>query len=206
MERKINEIFRYKKERLQVKSDSCGCFNCYFAGDNCIVLRGELGECSSENRKDGKNVIFKKMQEEREIGEKFRYGNKQLQVKESCSCYGCYFNNNGCLESQDERGECLSEEREDGKSVIFIVTSEDGYEGLKAKEEYAIGEVVEHCGNKYEVVDCFSNGNLVGGCVECAFMDDDCDGFAACSSITRKDRKDIFYRKLEPENDGKKDW
>lgn len=62
---------------------------------------------------------------ERKIGEIFRYGNRQLQVKELgeyrgyYGCYKCYFYSNGCLSSKRMRGECTKMERKDGKDVYF---------------------------------------------------------------------------------------
>lgn len=59
---------------------------------------------------------------ERKIGEIFECDGKKLQVIEDPfnTCHGCYFFDNKCGEKYDERGICPSDEREDGKGVIFV--------------------------------------------------------------------------------------
>ena len=59
---------------------------------------------------------------ERKIGEIFECDGKKLQVVEDHfnTCDGCYFNGNKCNEKHDERGICSSDEREDGRGVIFV--------------------------------------------------------------------------------------
>ena len=59
---------------------------------------------------------------ERKIGEIFECDGKKLQVIEDPfnTCDGCNFNGNKCNEKYDERGICSSDEREDGRGVIFV--------------------------------------------------------------------------------------
>lgn len=59
---------------------------------------------------------------ERKIGEIFECDGKKLQVIEDPfnTCNGCYFFENKCNEKYDERGICSSDEREDGRGVIFV--------------------------------------------------------------------------------------
>ena len=67
MERKVGEIFEYNGEWYQcIHTKSLGCENCNLTVQNnihCIDAFKIRGECLSSNRKDGKSVIFKKLEE-----------------------------------------------------------------------------------------------------------------------------------------------
>lgn len=67
MERKVGEIFEYNGEWYQcIHTKSFGCENCNLTVQNNIHCIGAFkirGECLSSNRKDGKSVIFKKLEE-----------------------------------------------------------------------------------------------------------------------------------------------
>ena len=67
MERKVGEIFEYNGEWYQcIHTKSFGCENCNLTVQNnihCIDAFKIRGECLSSNRKDGKSVIFKKLEE-----------------------------------------------------------------------------------------------------------------------------------------------
>lgn len=78
MERKIGEIFEHNGEWYQCV-EGLYCYDCAFVDDNCedrerITLREKLtkqpvtGFCNSEKRKDGKDVIFKKLEK---VGESY---------------------------------------------------------------------------------------------------------------------------------------
>ena len=59
---------------------------------------------------------------EREIGEKFNYGDVTLEVTESHKsdgCCYCYFLPNWCSESFDTRGKCSKRARDDKREVYF---------------------------------------------------------------------------------------
>ena len=67
MERQVGEIFEYNGEWYQcIHTKSFGCENCNLTVQNnihCIDAFKIRGECLSSNRKDGKSVIFKKLEE-----------------------------------------------------------------------------------------------------------------------------------------------
>lgn len=93
MERKIGEIFEYNGEWYQcIKNGSCFCYYCDF---------GELGDChniacTSGERKDGKEVSFKKLEK---VGEPYIIGNKLIQRYKiypttfNINVYGWYYQN-----------------------------------------------------------------------------------------------------------------
>lgn len=66
MERKVGEIFEYNGEWYQcIHTKYFGCENCNLTVQNnihCIDAFKIRGECLSSNRKDGKSVIFKKLE------------------------------------------------------------------------------------------------------------------------------------------------
>lgn len=62
-DRKINETFQYGKVKLKCVEKHCKkgyyqCKDCYFYDLFCESMVGITGNCDSELRKDGKNVIF----------------------------------------------------------------------------------------------------------------------------------------------------
>ena len=68
MERNIGDIFRYDVVTLQVvNAESSFCFGCYFhdKGLECAYrkVRKTIGSCNILCRKDGMNVLFKKVEE-----------------------------------------------------------------------------------------------------------------------------------------------
>ena len=93
MERKIGEIFKLGGEWYQcIKNDSCRCDYCDF---------GELGNChniacTSGERKDGKEVAFKKLEK---VGEPYIIGNKLIQrykmypTTYNINVHGWYYHN-----------------------------------------------------------------------------------------------------------------
>ena len=78
---------------------SFGCENCNLTVQNnihCIDAFKIRGECLSSNRKDGKSVIFKKLEK---VGEPFVYEGKVLQRLRSIdgySCVHCLFKEQAC--------------------------------------------------------------------------------------------------------------
>lgn len=90
MERKVGEIFEYNGEWYQcIHTKSFGCENCNLTVQNnihCIDAFKIRGECLSSNRKDGKSVIFKKLEK---VGEPFVYEGKVLQRLRSIDGYSC---------------------------------------------------------------------------------------------------------------------
>ena len=97
MERKVGEIFEYNGEWYQcIHTKSFGCENCNLTVQNnihCIDAFKIRGECLSSNRKDGKSVIFKKLEK---VGEPIRIENKSYQkIKVPCAlCDHCAFYDN----------------------------------------------------------------------------------------------------------------
>lgn len=62
-DRKINEVFQHGKVKLKCVEKPCKkgysqCDGCYFYDSFCESMIGLTGNCDSELRKDGKNVIF----------------------------------------------------------------------------------------------------------------------------------------------------
>ena len=100
MERKVGEIFEYNGEWYQcIHTKSLGCENCDLATKsdiNCSDVFEIRGECLSCYRKDGKSVIFKKLEK---VGEPFVYEGKVLQRLRSIdgySCVHCLFKEQAC--------------------------------------------------------------------------------------------------------------
>ena len=100
MERQVGEIFEYNGEWYQcIHTKSFGCENCNLTVQNnihCIDAFKIRGECLSSNRKDGKSVIFKKLEK---VGEPFVYEGKVLQRLRSIdgySCVHCLFKEQAC--------------------------------------------------------------------------------------------------------------
>ena len=97
MERKIGEIFEYNGEWYQcIHTKSLGCENCDLATKSnihCSDVFEIRGECLSCYRKDGKSVIFKKLEK---VGEPIRIENKSYQkIKVSDAlCNNCAFYDN----------------------------------------------------------------------------------------------------------------
>ena len=97
MERKVGEIFEYNGEWYQcIHTKSFGCENCDFATKSnihCSDVFDIRGECLSCYRKDGKSVIFKKLEK---VGEPIRIENKSYQkIKVSDAlCNNCAFYDN----------------------------------------------------------------------------------------------------------------
>lgn len=97
MERKVGEIFEYNGEWYQcIHTKSLGCENCDLATKSnihCSDVFEIRGECLSCYRKDGKSVIFKKLEK---VGEPIRIENKSYQkIKVSDAlCNNCAFYNN----------------------------------------------------------------------------------------------------------------
>ena len=67
MERQIGEQFDYKDVTLEVVEEmEYPCEGCYFAGLVLCLIRETIsntGSCCSANRYDGKDVIFKEVQQ-----------------------------------------------------------------------------------------------------------------------------------------------
>ena len=67
MERKIGEIFECDGKKLQVIEDPFNTWDgCYFNGNKCNNKYNERGICSSNERGDGRSVIFKKYEDAEE--------------------------------------------------------------------------------------------------------------------------------------------
>lgn len=81
MERKVGEIFEYNGEWYQcIHTKSFGCENCNLTVQNnihCIDAFKIRGECLSSNRKDGKSVIFKKLEK---VGEPYMSNGHLMQT------------------------------------------------------------------------------------------------------------------------------
>lgn len=97
MERKVGEIFEYNGEWYQcIHTKSLGCENCDLATKSdihCSDVFEIRGECLSCYRKDGKSVIFKKLEK---VGDPIRIENKSYQkIKVPCAlCDHCAFYDN----------------------------------------------------------------------------------------------------------------
>lgn len=101
MERKVGEIFEYNGEWYQcIHTKYFGCENCNLTVQNnihCIDAFKIRGECLSSNRKDGKSVIFKKLEK---VGEPEIINGKKVQsiVTGYVGCAFCIFKKGGaCL-------------------------------------------------------------------------------------------------------------
>jgi len=100
MERKVGEIFEYNGEWYQcIHTKSFGCENCDLATKSnihCSDVFEIRGECLSCYRKDGKSVIFKKLEK---VGEPFTcnyYGDSRLIMMQEYKVYNThmiYLNN-----------------------------------------------------------------------------------------------------------------
>lgn len=59
--RPIGEVFKYNKLKLQVQ-EKLSCKGCYFENKSgCLYSVGITGCCSSKDRNDHKDVIFKQI-------------------------------------------------------------------------------------------------------------------------------------------------
>lgn len=62
MERKIGEIFEFEGINVvvneSVREFNKRCKDCYFNFSNCSMIEDFVGVCSSDIRKDGKNIVF----------------------------------------------------------------------------------------------------------------------------------------------------
>ena len=101
MERKIGEIFEYNGEWYQcIHTKSLGCESCDLATKSdihCSDVFEIRGECLSCYRKDGKSVIFKKLEK---VGEPEIINGKKVQsiVTGYVGCAFCIFKKGGaCL-------------------------------------------------------------------------------------------------------------
>ena len=101
MERKVGEIFEYNGEWYQcIHTKSLGCENCDLATKSdihCSDVFEIRGECLSCYRKDGKSVIFKKLEK---VGEPEIINGKKVQsiVTGYVGCAFCIFKKGGaCL-------------------------------------------------------------------------------------------------------------
>lgn len=101
MERKVGEIFEYNGEWYQcIHTKSLGCENCDLATKSdihCSDVYEIRGECLSCYRKDGKSVIFKKLEK---VGEPEIINGKKVQsiVTGYANCTFCVFKKGGaCL-------------------------------------------------------------------------------------------------------------
>lgn len=101
MERKVGEIFEYNGEWYQcIHTKSLGCENCDLATKSdihCSDVFEIRGECLSCYRKDGKSVIFKKLEK---VGEPEIINGKKVQsiVTGYANCPFCVFKKGGaCL-------------------------------------------------------------------------------------------------------------
>lgn len=101
MERKVGEIFEYNGEWYQcIHTKSLGCENCDLATKSDIYCSDVFeirGECLSCYRKDGKSVIFKKLEK---VGEPEIINGKKVQsiVTGYANCTFCVFKKGGaCL-------------------------------------------------------------------------------------------------------------
>lgn len=65
MERKIDETFEYEGKKLKVMADRVDtCEACFFDGHCTRGNKALAGKCGSNDRDDGKNVIFVEVQEQ----------------------------------------------------------------------------------------------------------------------------------------------
>lgn len=137
---KIGDCVVIDGESLIIVEGDRTCNGCRFDGE----CRFELA-CSSNERKDGKSVIFFKPEKNKtyseekqcfDIGEEFHYGLRRMKCVEaigggSCGCYYCkdcfFFDEwaTGCTDFKDSCGICRKEFRPDKKNVIFVELKEN---------------------------------------------------------------------------------
>lgn len=110
MERKVGEIFEYNGEWYQcIHTKSLGCENCDLATKSdihCSDVFEIRGECLSCYRKDGKSVIFKKLEK---VGEPEIINGKKVQsiVTGYVGCAFCIFKKGGaCLSGGTCKNRC----------------------------------------------------------------------------------------------------
>lgn len=106
MERKVGEIFEYNGEWYQcIHTKSLGCENCDLATKSdihCSDVFEIRGECLSCYRKDGKSVIFKKLEK---VGEPTMLDGKLVQKilkTDRYSCNGCCFESPECDKADND--------------------------------------------------------------------------------------------------------
>lgn len=77
MERKIGEIFEYNGEWYQSVKSQGKCYSCdLFVDDHCVSDFSLNGSCFYCHRKDGENIMFRKLER---VGEPYTLENKKFQ-------------------------------------------------------------------------------------------------------------------------------
>lgn len=137
----VGDIVNFDGVSLLITECDRGCKGCYF-DKNCKYPVA----CLKKERKDGKSVIFSKMEEIKpyneekqcfDIGEEFHYGLRRMKCVEATGggglfnyyCKGCFFFDEcaggNCIDSKDSCGLCMKEFRPDNKNVIFVELKEN---------------------------------------------------------------------------------
>lgn len=132
----IGDIVVYDGVSLLITERDRGCDGCYFGGD----CNPDLA-CAMHERKDGKSVIFFKLEKNKtyseekqcfDIGEEFHYGLRRMKCVEATGgggvfnyyCNGCFFFDEyaegNCIDFKESCGLCKKEFRPDKKNVIFV--------------------------------------------------------------------------------------
>lgn len=156
MERKIGEIFEYNGEWYQcIHTKSLGCENCDLATKSdihCSDVFEIRGECLSCYRKDGKSVIFKKLEK---LGEPIWIFGKEVQLVKTTfrCCHNCTFrgeNYNCELVVSNNRRSCLG--GEEGTYVEIKQNKENMEEREYSEEDMKNNPRFKHHKNIEQVI------------------------------------------------------
>lgn len=130
---KLGASFAYKgviyECRLGLTCDGCA-FNIGDKHYGCCKPKF-FGCCSCLQRVDNRDVIFVEIGKEKPavpktefaLNEEFQCGLKRLKcvrTKKKDDCFGCFFEETGCLFTVELIGNCCPSKRSDGNDVIFV--------------------------------------------------------------------------------------
>lgn len=163
------KMFKEVDEKTTTAWGHC-CEGCWF-GDNddvdCLELRekGLLPQCSEYHREDGRNVIFVEAFSSLDVGNSFKYEDKELVVRDANAdcCDGCYFECKSgyeCKTLQDTSTipYCSGNKRTDIKNVIFTekmqsVFIKHSMKDIEKIKNDAIAKAKKVLGDNIEIVD-----------------------------------------------------
>ena len=157
MERKIDETFEYEGKKLKVTEDRVDtCEACFFHGHCTMGNKALAGKCGSNDRDDGKNVIFVEVQEqhdekinERKVGEVFEFEGHKIKAVDADgrNCPKCFLYSLDCSSIRDVIGFCSKEKRTDKKNLIFVEAKDEQPQGLIEPQKLNLCEILKDCPN-----------------------------------------------------------
>lgn len=163
------KMFKEVDEKTTTAWGHC-CEGCWF-GDNddvdCLELRdkGLLPPCSEYHREDRRNVIFVEAFPSLDVGNSFKYEDKELVVcsENDYGCEGCYFEYNegwecGYLQDTGAIPYCSEDKRTDIKNVIFTekmqsVFIKHSIKDIEKIKNDAIFKAKKVLGDSIEIID-----------------------------------------------------